>query len=157
YAHGRRGLLGLSSADDQRAADDAMERCDVLRFAARRFDTLSGGEQRRVLLAQAFCQRAELILLDEPTAALDPVHAIELFAALAAERERGITAIAVTHELNLAVRFADRVVLVDGAGVAADGPPAEVLASPATARAFSLPMHVGTLPDGKTPFVVPGA
>jgi iron complex transport system ATP-binding protein len=153
YAH---SALGLESEEDVAAARAAMGRCDVLPLADRRFDALSGGEQRRVLLAQAFCQGAELILLDEPTASLDPAHALALFAALAAERDRrGATALVVTHDLNLAARAADRLVLLDGGRLVADGPPVEVLTSPAATRAFALPLHVGSLPGG-APFAVPG-
>jgi iron complex transport system ATP-binding protein len=156
YAH-RGSPFGLERKADLTAAEDAMERCDVRGLAGRRFDELSGGEQRRVLLAQAFCQGAELLLLDEPTASLDPAHALALFAALAGERDRrGATALVVTHDLNLAARTADRLVLLDGGRVAADGPPVEVLRSPATAEAFAVAMHVGTLPGSGAPFAVPG-
>jgi len=158
YAHSRRGLLALESAADLKAARDAMERCDVARLERRRFDELSGGEQRRVLLAQAFCQSARLILLDEPTASLDPAHAIAVFEALARETsERGATAVVVTHDLNLAARFATRIILIDQSRVAADGDTEAVLTSPETERAFSIPMHVGTFPQSGARFVVPRA
>jgi iron complex transport system ATP-binding protein len=156
YAHRGPGLLGLERDDDVAAAQAAMQRCDILGLADRRFDAISGGEQRRALLAQAFCQRVEVILLDEPTASLDPAHAIALFAALARERdERGAAAVVVTHDLNLAARFGDRLLLLDGARLVADGPPAEVLASDEAAAAFAVGLHVGRLPGTDTPFVVP--
>ena len=156
YAHRGPGLLGLERDDDVAAAHAAMERCDILGLADRRFDAISGGEQRRALLAQAFCQRAEVILLDEPTASLDPAHAIALFTALARERDqRGAAAVVVTHDLNLAARFGDRLLLLDGAHLIADGPPAEILASDEAARAFAVALHVGRLPGTDTPFVVP--
>ena len=156
YAHRGASLLGLEREEDLAAARDAMERCDAADLADRRFDELSGGEQRRVLLAQAFCQGAELVLLDEPTASLDPAHALAVFRALAAERDRrGATSVVVTHDLNLAARLADRLVLLHGGRVTADGAPAEVLRSPAASAAFELPLHVGTLPGG-APFAVPG-
>jgi iron complex transport system ATP-binding protein len=155
YAHGG-SFLGLEDDGDLAAARAAMERCDVLGLADRRFDQLSGGEQRRVLLAQAFAQGAELVLLDEPTASLDPAHALAVMTALSAERDRRrATAVVVTHDVNLAARAADRVVLVAGGAITADGAPAEVLASAAAAAAFALPMHVGLLPSG-APFAVPG-
>jgi len=157
YAHHRASPFALERDADLAAAAEAMERCDVLQLAGRRFDELSGGEQRRVLLAQAFCQGAELLLLDEPTASLDPAHSLALFAALAAERDRrGATALVVTHDLNLAARTADRLILLGGGRIAADGPPVEVLRSPATAAAFAVAMHVGTLPGSGAPFAVPG-
>jgi iron complex transport system ATP-binding protein len=153
YAHTR---FGLERDEDVTAAREAMRRCDVLALADRRFDELSGGEQRRVLLAQAFCQGAELILLDEPTASLDPAHALALFAALAAERDRrGAAALVVTHDLNLAARAADRLILLHRGHVVADGNPVEVLSSRAATSAFAVPMHVGVLPGG-APFAVPG-
>jgi iron complex transport system ATP-binding protein len=156
YAHGSGSPFALEGADDLAAAAAAMERCDVAGLAARRFDELSGGEQRRVLLAQAFCQGAELLLLDEPTASLDPAHSLALFSALAAERDRrGATALVVTHDLNLAARMADRLVLIAGGRIAADGAPVDVLRSPATAAAFEVAMHVGSLPGSGAPFAVP--
>jgi iron complex transport system ATP-binding protein len=153
YPH--RSGIGLERDDDVAAARTAMARCDVAGLEDRRFDALSGGEQRRVLLAQAFCQAADALLLDEPTAALDPAHARAVMQALrAACDDRGAVAIVVTHDLNLAARWADRAVLVAKAGVVADGAPLDVLASPAAEQAFELALHVGKLPDGAG-FVVP--
>jgi iron complex transport system ATP-binding protein len=153
YPH--RPALALESTADAAVAAEAMRRCDVARLADRRFDELSGGERRRALLAQAFCQASELILLDEPTASLDPAHALAVFRILEEERAtRGAAAVVVTHDLNLAGRFADRVVLVAEGRLLGDGPPAEVLRSAEAARAFGVELHVGALPDG-TPFVVP--
>ena len=156
YAHAPPGLLGLERPADLDAADRAMRRCDVRDLADRRFDAISGGERRRALLAQAFCQQTEIILLDEPTSSLDPSHALTFFEALGAEtREHGVTALAVTHDLNLAARFADRVLVLDGERLAADGAPADVLGSPAVATAFGVSLHVGTLPGSGARFVVP--
>ena len=154
YPH--RGSLSLETADDLRVAEDAMRRCDVAQLAGRRFHELSGGERRRALLAQAFCQAAQLVLLDEPTVSLDPAHALAVFAALEAARaERGASIVVVTHDLNLAARFCDRVLLVDGGGIAAAAGPRELFTAAAAAQAFGVPLHVGALPSG-SPFVVPG-
>lgn len=142
----------FESEDDLRAAEEAMDQCAVLELAARRFDQLSGGEMRRVLLAQALCQGSELLLLDEPTSALDPRHAIALFEALRGARR---TAVAVSHDLNLAARFADRVVAIAGGEVAADGPPESALSSQAVQRAFGVSLTVGLHPDGQTRYAVP--
>lgn len=144
---------GLDSAEDEAAGRAALARCDVAALADRRFDSLSGGERRRVVLAQALCQGAQAIVLDEPTAALDPAHAIAVARALVDECARGAAVLIVTHDLDLAVQFADRVIaLADGVVVAA-GPPADVLADPEVARAFAVALHVGTLPGGSR-FVV---
>jgi iron complex transport system ATP-binding protein len=152
YAHRR---VGFESEADLHAARAAMERCDVLGLETRRFDELSGGEQRRALLAQALCQQAEALLLDEPTAALDPAHARALLVALRAECERGAAAVVVTHDLSLAVRWGHRLLLLAGGELVAAGDPGEVLASEAAARAFDVTIHVGTLPSSGIPFAVP--
>ena len=158
YAHGRRGLAGFftAAADRQRAAE-AMAACDITELAERPWNQLSGGEQRRTLLAQAFCQDAEVLLLDEPTASLDPAHAIEVFETvnrhLAESADRA--AIVVSHDLNLAARFGDRVVLVNDGLVISDGVPREVIASDEAAAAFGISLHIGSLPNSDIAFVVP--
>jgi iron complex transport system ATP-binding protein len=146
YAH-RRGF-GLEQATDVAAAQAAMARCDVAPLAERRFDTLSGGERRRVLVAQALCQGTAVLLLDEPTAGLDPAHAIAVMTALAAERDRGAAVVVVTHDLDLAARAADRVVVLARGKVVADAPPAEAFAAPAVADAFGCALHTGELAGG---------
>ena len=139
---------GLDSDADEAAARAALARCDVSALAERRFDALSGGERRRVVLAQALCQGAEAIVLDEPTAALDPAHAIAVARALADERARGAAVLIVTHDLDLAARFADRIIaMADGAVIAA-GAPATVLGDARVQAAFGVTLHVGALPDG---------
>jgi iron complex transport system ATP-binding protein len=146
--------LGLASADDLAAARSAMAACDVLELADRRFDELSGGEARRVILAQALCQGARCVLLDEPTAGLDPAHARSVLARLRERCDAGAAAVVVTHDLDLALRFATQMWLVAEGALAAKGTPAAVLASAATRAAFQLEIHVGTLPNGQ-PFAVP--
>jgi iron complex transport system ATP-binding protein len=156
YAHRSRGLLGLERQEDVDIAERAMERCDIGHLAGRRFDEISGGEQRRTLLAQAFCQRTEVVLLDEPTASLDPAHAIAVFEALRSERdERGATSIVVTHDLNLAARYGDRLILIHDELIVADGAPGDVLRSPEAGAAFGVTLHVDTLPGSSDLFVVP--
>ncbi|MSP17421.1 MAG: ABC transporter ATP-binding protein [Myxococcales bacterium] len=153
YAYAAR--FALEDDSDVDAARAAMARCDVLALAERRFSELSGGERRRTLLAQAFAQQTELVLLDEPTASLDPLHASRIFATLRDEtRTRGTAALVATHDLHLAARHADRLLLLADGALVADGPPDDVLRSPAAERAFGVPFHVGTLPDGGR-FVVP--
>jgi iron complex transport system ATP-binding protein len=153
YAH-QRSRLSLESDDDRAAARAAMERCAVAELEGRRFDQLSGGEQRRVLLAQALCQGAELLLLDEPTAALDPAHAISVLSAVREAVDSGKTAVVVTHDLNLAARFGDRVALLDGGKVAALGPSLEVLSAKAASEVFGVELTIGHHDSG-APFVVP--
>ena len=158
------GWLGLETAEDHATARAAMERCDVVALAERRFDSLSGGEQRRALLAQALCQHTDVLLLDEPTASLDPSHALAIFTALHAichDDGDGAAAVVVTHYVNLATRFADRVAIlapgaVDaGAQLTALGPPAEIIGAAATAAAFGVRLHTGTVPETAVRFAVP--
>jgi len=152
--HARQKGLGLADADDLAAARQAMAACGVAQLASRRFDELSGGEARRVIVAQALCQGARCLLLDEPTAGLDPAHARAIFELIRAQCAAGAAAIAVTHDLDLALRHGGTMWLVDGGRIAARGAPAEVLAEAATEAAFGLPIHVGTLPSGAR-FAVP--
>jgi iron complex transport system ATP-binding protein len=140
--------LGTASAADLAAAHAAMTACDVAHLETRRFDELSGGEARRVLLAQALCQGAKIVLLDEPTAGLDPAHARAVFAVVRAHCDAGATAIVVTHDLDLALRWAGTLWLVADGRLAARGAPADVLGSAATRAAFGLEVYVGALPSG---------
>ncbi len=152
YAN-QRGL-GLASAADLAAAHEAMTACDVVDLATRRFDELSGGEARRVIVAQAICQGARCMLLDEPTAGLDPAHARGVFETLRAHCDAGRAAVVVTHDLDLALRYGQTMWLVAGGHLAARGTPADVLASAATREAFGVDIHVGQLPNGGR-FAVP--
>jgi iron complex transport system ATP-binding protein len=146
--------LGLASEEDLAAAHAAMAACDVADLAHRRFDELSGGEARRVIIAQALCQGAKCLLLDEPTAGLDPAHARTVFTKLRAHCDAGKAAVVVTHDLDLALRHGGAMWLVAGGKLAKQGPPAEVLVADATRDAFGVRVHVGTLPSGE-PFAVP--
>jgi iron complex transport system ATP-binding protein len=146
--------LGLASEADVAAARAAMIACDVEALASRRFDEISGGEARRVIIAQALCQGAKCLLLDEPTAGLDPAHARAVFATLRAQCDAGSAAVIVTHDLDLALRHGAAMWLVANGMLAARGTPADVLVAEATRAAFGLPIHVGALPNGER-FAVP--
>ena len=116
----------FESPEDERAAGRAMEITDTLAFRDRDFRTLSGGERQRVVLASALAQQPEALLLDEPTTFLDLKHQLGMYRLLA-ELGRTMLVVAVTHDLNHAMQFADRVIVLDDGRVAADGPPREVL------------------------------
>lgn len=146
--------VGIPSTADVEAALAAMTACDVADLAPRRFDELSGGEARRVLLAQALCQGARCLLLDEPTAGLDPTHARAVFEMLRRQCDAGGAAVVVTHDLDLACRYGGTLWLLAGGALASSGPPAEVLASSAMRSAFGVAIHIGTLPNGQR-FAVP--
>ena len=152
--YARQRGLGLASAEDLAAAQRAMAATDVAHLAPRRFDELSGGEARRVILAQAICQGARCLLLDEPTAGLDPAHARGVFEMLRAQCDAGSAAIVVTHDLDLALRYGRTMWLVSAGHLSSRGAPADVLGSAATREAFGVGIHVGQLPNG-SPFAVP--
>lgn len=145
--HGR----GLYENDaDRAAAADAMDFAGIAKtFRQRRFQDLSGGERQRVLLAAAICQQAKLLLLDEPAAHLDPANEAFLWQLLHRLRDQGTAVIAVTHHLALAARHADRVWLLHRGGLAADGPPAEVLQPDTLSHIFDVPFYRQTDPDGR--------
>lgn len=152
YAH-QRGA-GFADDADLHAAHNAMTRCDVTHLATRRFDQLSGGEARRVLLAQALCQAATCLLLDEPTAAIDPAHARAIMQLVRDQCDQGAVALLVTHDVDLALRYATDVWALDAGALIAHGEPATVLRDSAVSKAFGLSIHVGELPSGQ-PFAVP--
>jgi iron complex transport system ATP-binding protein len=111
---------------------------DLEPLANRRMDRLSTGERSRVLLARALAPRPRLLLLDEPAANLDPAWQLRLMAALRGCVADGQGVIAAFHDLDLAARHADRMLVMDGGRIAADGEPAEVLASPVIADVFGI-------------------
>ena len=140
---------------DREAVGAAMERVDVARFADRPVTSLSGGERQRVLLARALAQATPVLLLDEPTASLDINHAVntlELVEKLTAE---GKTAVAAIHDLNLAARYCDKLVLLADGAVRAAGPPGEVLRRPTLRDAFDAATLVTRQADGDAPLVTP--
>lgn len=122
------GLLELEGAEDHRLARQAMEFTEVGHLAERRLDELSGGERQRVIIARAICQQPRLILLDEPTASLDPAHQVRILDLLEKlRREQGMTVIMVSHDLNLAAMYGGRLALMSGGRITGVGVPAEVL------------------------------
>lgn len=152
YAH--LGPLGAERPADRLAVAEAMERADVARFAERRTDTLSGGEWQRTRIARALAQEPRALVLDEPTASLDVRHEMEVFELVSRLTRAGTAALIVTHHLNLAARYAQRMVLLDNGGVAAQGTPQEVLRSEVVERVFGWPVAITTWCDG-APQVVP--
>jgi iron complex transport system ATP-binding protein len=138
---------------DATAVDDALAAMDISDLAERPVVELSGGERARVLVARALAQQTPLLLADEPTAGLDPAHALalfELFTRLAAD---GRTVVVALHDLSLAARFAHHIVLLANGGIAAMGPPADVLTPRHLEPAFGVTM-LCTVIDGM-PIVVP--
>lgn len=127
----------FESPEDHAAVKRAMETTDATVFAPRDFRSLSGGEKQRVILASALAQEPETLLLDEPTTFLDLKHQLAMYKLLAALAKRMLV-VAVTHDLNLALRFSDRVIVMEGGKIAAQGPPMEALAPAMIDRVFGV-------------------
>jgi iron complex transport system ATP-binding protein len=135
--------FSADSPEDLERAREAMRSCDVEALAERDASALSGGEQRRVFLARALAQEAEIWLLDEPASGLDPRHRLEFLEILTrTHRERGTTVLLVTHEMDLAGEIADRVLLLSGGRTLAQGPPGDVLTRENLRRAFAVESRV---------------
>jgi len=145
------GPLGRESAEDAARTAAALAALDLAPLAARAYPTLSGGEKRRVLLARALAQGVDAWLLDEPTAHMDLGHGLSCFGFLrewlAADPARGIAL--VTHDLVLAARFADELVLLAHGEVAARGAPAEVLTAERIAAVYGVEARVDRDADGR--------
>ena len=122
------GRFQLERDFDRAIADEAMRQADVIQFADRFVNTLSGGEQQRVFIARALTQQPRVLLLDEPTANLDVKHQLGVLALVRRlAHERGIGVIAAIHDLGLAARFCDRLTLLHEGRILADDTPAAVL------------------------------
>ena len=142
------GPLAHEGAADREAAASALERLELGSLAERPLGTLSGGERQRAVVARALAQEAPIVLLDEPTAALDIGHqqqALELLDAL--RTTDGLTLVAAMHDLTLAAQYADRVLLLDEGRVVADGTPAEVLTEVALAAHYGASVRVVTVDE----------
>ncbi|WP_442810962.1 ATP-binding cassette domain-containing protein [Streptomyces sp. NBC_01217] len=153
---GRAPWAGTERADeDDPAVAAAMAATEVTEFAARPFSALSGGERARVALARVLAQRAPLLLLDEPTAALDLRHQ-ELVLRICRERAgAGDAVVVVLHDLGLAAAYADRAVVLHGGRIAVAGPPAEVFTGELLGEVYRQPVEVFAHPRTGTPLVVP--
>ncbi|HEX8451160.1 MAG TPA: ABC transporter ATP-binding protein [Longimicrobium sp.] len=161
-AMGRYPHLGpwrREGAADRRAVEEAMRRCDVRDLAARPVANLSGGERQRTRVARALAQEPRALALDEPTAALDVSHEMAIWELLRDLARAGTTVLVVTHNLNLAARYADHLVLLHRGRVAAAGTPAQVLTRDTVERVYGWPVrvvpHPGPGPDAGAPQVVP--
>jgi iron complex transport system ATP-binding protein len=154
--HPHRGVFARWSAADTARVDDAMAKTGVSGLADRPVGDLSGGQRQRVWIAMALAQEPRILLLDEPTTFLDLSHQIEVLDLLRElNRTDGTTIVVVLHELNLAARYADDLVVMSGGRVVAHGAPADVLTSDVVAEAFDLEALVIPDPLTATPLVIP--
>lgn len=148
-----RDLIVLSGADPAEV-DAVIDRLHLHDFADRRTDRLSTGERSRVLIARALATRPRLLLLDEPTANLDPLWQIRLMETLKQEVGDGDRAALVAmHDLDAAARYADRLIVMHEGRIAADGEPQTILASPVIPQVFG----IERVPEGWHPALTPSA
>lgn len=146
-------------AGDRAAVGAAMSRCDVGRLADRPVSTLSGGERQRARLARALAQEPDTLVLDEPTASLDVAHEMGIFELLRGLADSGTTVLMVTHNLNLAARYADRLLLLDEGRAIAEGAPPDVFNASTLETVYRWPIavveHPGPGSDTGAPQVIP--
>ncbi len=148
------GYLAAENRHDVETVRLALEKLDLSEFARRPLGTLSGGEAQRAVLARALAQEAPVLLLDEPTASLDVGHAVEVLDVIDDLRRReGLTVVTAAHDLTLAGRYADRLVLISKGSIVAEGAPAQVLTEVNLKEHYGAGIKVVDDEDG--PIVVP--
>jgi iron complex transport system ATP-binding protein len=146
YPHADRWF---ESSDDHRAAEDAMAACGCLEFRDREVATLSGGERQRVLLASCLAQEPKVLLLDEPAAFLDIDQQLHCFDLLRRQAATGVLCIAVTHDLNLALEFCTRLIVMAERTIARDVPMGEAAAHDDWLPYFSTRLERSVAADGR--------
>lgn len=156
YAYG--SALGAPSAEDRRAVDRALELTGTGAFGGRIHATLSGGERQKVMLAAALAQETPLLLLDEPSAFLDPGHQHEIDGILlAVNRQRGVTILSVTHDLNRALLANDRIVGLCCGGIVCDAPAGTALSDAVLQRLYGTRFARATHPETGDRMLLPRA
>ena len=132
------GRFQIEGREDDRIAREAMRLTEIEQFADRTLDTLSGGERQRVFVARALAQQPRILLMDEPTANLDVLHQLKVLDLVRQLVDDGLTAVAAIHDLNMAARYCDKLVLLSGGQVLAEGLPSEVLTPETIESAFGV-------------------
>ena len=152
HAHG--GVLELANPADREAVDRALADVGLEALRHRPLSQLSGGERRRAWLASALAQEPGILLLDEPTQALDLHQAAAVMAVLARKAAEGLRVVAVLHDLNLAALFCDRLILLQDGKIAADGAPAEILTEKHLFPAYGDKIEVLRRPETQNPIIL---
>ncbi len=152
--YARVGGIGFDSPREIEIALRALRDTDAEQFAERQVNELSTGERQRVALARALAQEPRFMLLDEPTANADPAHQFLLMQRIReVVDQRGLGAIIVTHDINLAAEFADRLVLLKDGRLMADGRASAVMTESLLSRIFGIPLHIDRHPRSDRPRV----
>ncbi len=152
YAHVH--AMGLLTENDNQAVDAALRAVALTGFRDRELSHLSGGERRRALIASVLAQQPRLMLLDEPTSSLDIQHAGALMRVLSGFKDDGPAVVVVTHDINLAALFADRLLLLVDGSIRADGSVAEVVTESVLQAAYGRDLLVREHPESGGPMVV---
>mgnify|MGYP001059107407 CR=1 FL=1 len=147
------GPLSRLSPQDEALIDAALARADVLHLKGRIATELSGGERARVLLARALAVGAPALIADEPLAALDPGHQIDVMDLLKAEARGGALVVTVLHDLGMAARYCDRLLLMDRGKLVADGVPLDVLTEQSLAEVYGISACIDA--NGDWPLILP--
>jgi iron complex transport system ATP-binding protein len=154
--HPHLGPFAVEGPEDIDIARQALEATGTAALAERSYVTLSGGEKQRVIIASALAQAPDLLLLDEPTASLDLAYQLEITSLLARlNRERDVTIVLATHDLNLAAALCTHVVMIRGGSVLAEGPTADVLTGAGVRDLYGVDADVRFHPDAGHLTVVP--
>ncbi|WP_254764025.1 heme ABC transporter ATP-binding protein [Natrinema marinum] len=134
--HPHRSRFSSATTEDREAVENALERTQIAELADRAIDEVSGGQRQRVVLARAIAQSTPVMLLDEPTASLDVNHQVETLELVRELVDEGRTVVAAIHDLDLAARYCDRLVMLSDGRIAEDGAPSTVLTSETLADSF---------------------
>jgi iron complex transport system ATP-binding protein len=148
------GLFSFEQKKDREIARRSMERTGIISLAHRSLEELSGGERQRAWIARALTQEPKVLLFDEGTAYLDIRHQMEIFQLIRhLNKEEGLTVIAVTHDINLASQFADRIILMDRGRIRRIGAPDDVICASTIEEVYGLSVLVDRHPQSGMPRV----
>lgn len=146
------GALGRYGQEDRNRVEEAIGLVGLKPFAGRLVDSLSGGERQRAWLAMLVAQNSRCLLLDEPTSALDIAHQVDVLALIQRlSRQRGLTVIAVLHDINMAARYCDHLAALRGGEMIAEGGPETIMQAQVLADIYGIPMGILPHPQGGAP------
>jgi iron complex transport system ATP-binding protein len=148
--------LLIHDPDGEKIVDEAIEKMGIQHLRERKFSEISGGEKQRAIIASALSQKAVLFLLDEPTSALDYKHQQEIYTLLKQLcKDEGKTVLIVTHDINLAAQFCDKLVLLNEGRIVKTGTPEEVLKFPVIEEIYGVKVYIDINPFTKSLYILP--